>query len=302
MNDDVQTARPAHTGDEQSAVPRPGETLALIGQHIPLCTSCRKRPARRHGVIGWYKSCEKCRERRTPQVHRLCGGCKQRPPSYARTVCSIECQRLVARRTRARAKAAVIAALGGACSCRNADCPSCAGNCAIAAGHLLDVEHTKNDGAHARRKLKGTGQHRRGGAMTWTRYRRALQVNDHGMVLLCANCHRHVEHLKRRGKHVAMGAPIAEAIDLTMVWHPEQVADWDAKRARREQDIKALIPTSPDVVCTAEMLMARSGRGSVVMFRLLLALVQSGQVTRHKTRPPGGRLQYSYVRVENAEV
>jgi hypothetical protein len=95
----------------------------------------------------------------------------------------------------------VVALLGGVCSC-----PSCAWHaepCVIGqtteTEPLLTVEHSKNDGAQHRRRLtpgprySGTGQQ-------WGRYLRVMaNIPDHGLRLLCFNCHMAAEWAKRAG-------------------------------------------------------------------------------------------------------
>ena len=82
-------------------------------------------------------------------------------------------------------------------------CPG--GNCwhegACVVDHIdaLSVEHTNRDGAHVRRRKRdGTMYNRPQAGITWTRYRRALLMSDHGMELRCFNCHQVSDNRHRR--------------------------------------------------------------------------------------------------------
>jgi len=92
----------------------------------------------------------------------------------------------------------VLSALGHHCACPGA--PACfhPDPCPISQPDLLEVDHIRNDGAHIRRTVRST-RHRSLGQNSWSRYARALKTPDHGMQLLCANCHRWVT-VQRRGQ------------------------------------------------------------------------------------------------------
>jgi len=92
-------------------------------------------------------------------------------------------------------RATVLAALGNRCACPGIACfhPD---PCPISQLELLEVDHTRNDGARVRRSIRSS-RARSFGQNSWHRYARALQLPDHGMQLLCANCHRWVTVQRR---------------------------------------------------------------------------------------------------------
>lgn len=162
----------------------------------PLCNMCFKRPARPHAVVGWYKRCEKCRDRpkRVTKTNKSvlchCGSTKVGTELY----CSAECRRLSVKERWTAQKIHVLSALGNKCSCTESTCPAhndCNAACTITAQDLLTVEHTKSDGYLIRGGMNGSNN-------IWSRYKRALSVPDHGMILLCFNCHKWSESLRRR--------------------------------------------------------------------------------------------------------
>jgi hypothetical protein len=65
----------------------------------------------------------------------------------------------------------------------------------------LTVDHQHRDGLHVRsRRADGSLGARRGGT-EWSRYRRALAVPNHGMQVLCFNCHN-VQEITRSRRHL----------------------------------------------------------------------------------------------------
>jgi hypothetical protein len=165
-----------------------------------VCTTCRRRPVRRHPIVGYYRMCTQCsgyNANRPKQARGFtrCRQCGVAGP-FRTPCCSAACARVLKAASRARDRAVVLAALGGKCSCSRTDCGHGDSPCPEARAPVLEVEHTRNDGAAVRYKLKS----RRGATNDVNaRYRRALSTADHGMQLLCANCHRWITHLRRNG-------------------------------------------------------------------------------------------------------
>jgi hypothetical protein len=179
----------------------------------PMCNSCGMRPRRRHYAVGWWSTCEKCarrnRNRSGISTYQMkCCECGVPISSSRRTnVCSKACGASKVRRQYAANKAVVLAALGGRCSCRDAECAAAhASMCSVTAQHLLEIEHTKNNGNVVR--LTGIdGVRVRSQAscsVRWSRYKRALLEADHGMRILCVLCHRDLEHRKRLARRAAL--------------------------------------------------------------------------------------------------
>ena len=188
---------------------------ALLPGHggAPTCAKCTRRSAQAHPIVGFYARCMTCRRQgnasqRTyaAKLARVgqCSICRMQPPGSNGQYCD-GCKpdvRAAYRRTRAK----VMGVLGSICVCVAVDCFH-VGACPITAAsgheHLLTVEHTLGDGGRQRStKMDGTRRTARsrsmGGRGYWGRYLRAIQtVADHGMVLLCFNCHQHTERAKR---------------------------------------------------------------------------------------------------------
>ena len=178
--------------------PRPTE-LSWSETGEPICKRCQKNPARKHPTVGWYKLCQLCRDQSAP-VKRMgstfnnplchCGRAKK--PSAA--FCSSNCRQEAVKARWLAHKLFVIASLGGRCVCLQPTCPAHEGHCLIDSPILLTVEHTLRDGHKARHgHLSGRLSH----VCPWSRYRRALAVPGHGMVLLCFNCHQWTEARRR---------------------------------------------------------------------------------------------------------
>lgn len=180
--------------------------LCVMEGGAPLCSRCRRQPARPHYAAGWYKMCDPCQRRTRSKPRypsRNCRTCRQPMPANPaeRGYCSTRCKSIRNREWNRHVKGEVVAALGGHCQCALVDCGSGHGSagCAVDAMPLLCVEHSNNDGGHVRGvKKDGTRQgYRAGGGYLWVRYRRALAMPNHGMVLLCSNCNAQVEYNKR---------------------------------------------------------------------------------------------------------
>jgi hypothetical protein len=188
--------------------------FALTPLDRPICSACKLRPVRLHPVNGWWGTCNPCNDKRVRAHERylaknggrnkLCIFCRKPMPEecYSTMACTLDCANAHNREYMAKKREAVLAALGGKCSCTLEGCPS--GHpptgCPVTATPLLDVEHTKNDGWLIRqRRMNGSPRSRASGVgqPRWSMYQRSLRLPDHGMVLLCANCHRQAEHLKR---------------------------------------------------------------------------------------------------------
>ena len=163
----------------------------------PLCSRCKRREARAHHAIGFYRQCARClsynpgkyarrKARRVAEHCRQCG-----IATVATSWCSAACATASKREARARRKAAVIRALGGMCSCEGIDCYH-EGRCGITAPDVLTVDHVDENGGMVRR-LRRDGSvspyNSTCSAVVWSRYSRALTVPNHGMRLLCHNCH-----------------------------------------------------------------------------------------------------------------
>jgi hypothetical protein len=154
-----------------------------------LCQSCKLRWVRRHPLGGYYRTCATCARR-----HRKVYANRRQGPRTARA------DRRRQAGYRAELRAAVLAALGGACAC--AGCPTHSGACPVGrrpdTDRLLTVEHTRNNGAEHRRRLRDGGPRTHLSAGFWGRYLRVIRHDpDHGMILLCRNCHAEAERRKR---------------------------------------------------------------------------------------------------------
>jgi hypothetical protein len=95
---------------------------------------------------------------------------------------------------RARYKAEVLAALGGACACVGTGCWH-RGPCDVTDPDVLEVDHMQDNGGEIR-SARPDGTRAWGGRTVgrWSRYRRALRLANHGMQVLCSNCHRKVTY------------------------------------------------------------------------------------------------------------
>jgi predicted nucleic acid-binding Zn ribbon protein len=169
---------------------------------VPVCTTCRRRSAEPHYAVGYYKQCERCRVQRARSRQRLkakgelwwetCFVCGLMLRSSTTSFCSTRCSTGYKQELRRRYKAEVLKALGGACVCVGTGCWH-RGLCSVSDSELLEVDHMHNNGAAIRRATRGgTWKPNSQKVNSWSRYRRALQLADHGMQLLCANCHRKV--------------------------------------------------------------------------------------------------------------
>jgi hypothetical protein len=178
----------------------------------PSCTNCT-RPAEPHYAVGYYKACKDCRVTRARARQRLkargriwwekCSGCGGTLRSSTTCFCSTACSTGYKRQVRQRYKAEVLNALGGACGCVGITCWH-RGPCGISDPELLEVDHVHNNGAAIRRATRGgTWKPNSQKVNSWSRYRRALQLTDHGMQLLCSNCHRKVTFERRSDSLVA---------------------------------------------------------------------------------------------------
>jgi hypothetical protein len=170
----------------------------------PLCTVCRIRAAQPHYAVGYYKQCESCRLQRARARQRarakgqlwwetcfVCGGPLR---SSTTSACSTRCSTIYKQQLRARYKADVIGALGGACVCVGAACWH-HGPCGVSDPEVLEVDHIHDNGGEIRSaRPDGTRAWRGRTVSRWSRYRRALGIADHGMQLLCSNCHRKVTY------------------------------------------------------------------------------------------------------------
>jgi hypothetical protein len=171
----------------------------------PRCSECT-RPARPHYAVGFYRQCVVCARRaqrnyarqkaRGRRYWRVCCGCGR--PADGQGWCSTACGTAYKRQLYARNKAAVLAALGGRCTCTAADCWH-GGRCGVSMPEVLTVEHEHGGGGSVRNRRPTGGLRRgRGGSTAWARYRRALTMADHGMRLLCFNCHMRLTFTQRR--------------------------------------------------------------------------------------------------------
>ena len=166
----------------------------------PLCTACFLRPARPHFAVGFWKLCEKCRLRKVQTERRpgrcICG----MPARVGSRWCSQECSNRYATLRLRKIKDKVLAALGGQCACMELNCTH-SGTCTVRLPDALTVHHDNGDGG-AIRTSQGGRRQQAGGVSTWSRYGRALVLPDHGMRLLCHNCH-HVYHYRlKRARYV----------------------------------------------------------------------------------------------------
>jgi len=179
----------------------------------PLCTTCGIRSAQPHYAVAYYKQCERCRVQRGRARERAraknrlwwetCTGCGGTLRSSTMAYCSTACSTRYKQQLRARYRAEVFSALGGACVCVGIACWH-EGPCGLSDPELLEVDHMHNNGAAIRRATRsGTWKPNSQKVNSWSRYRRALQLADHGMQLLCSNCHRKVTSERRRDSLVA---------------------------------------------------------------------------------------------------
>jgi len=181
---------------------------------VPTCRRCKRQPAERHHVQGYWRQCTGCLARQRAanarqklrRHSRRCLVCGVSCADAVRSWCSLRCQRAWGWTVRERQKAAVIAALGGMCGCAGSACWH-TGRCGVAASDVLTVDHTKRDGGFVRRvKRDGSLQPRRSGGNGWSRYKRALSNPEHGMELRCMNCHFAAEFAFRRSRRDHEGA------------------------------------------------------------------------------------------------
>jgi hypothetical protein len=72
----------------------------------------------------------------------------------------------------------------------------------------LTIDHLHRDGGRIRRQRMDGQLSRKdyGTAQNWSRYRRALAVPDHGMRVLCFNCHQ-VDDMRHRRRHLGEAGP-----------------------------------------------------------------------------------------------
>jgi len=163
----------------------------------PRCGACGLRPARRHHAAGWYAHCARCwgwRREAQPRwlakgVPTPCQWCGVVAPRAGMRWCSAACQNAYTRDLRRRTKAEVLAALGGRCRCAGVECWH-VGPCPVTHEAALSIDHTARNGSEVRLRRRDGGRSRQGrGSNIWSRYRRALRVADHGMRVLCMNCH-----------------------------------------------------------------------------------------------------------------
>jgi len=179
---------------------------------LPRCTVCQIRPARQHHAVGFWNQCDRCntnRRRASARWYarhgRLSKSCRAPGCGERGTIsgwCSTSCRQEYQVKQRAANKAAVIAALGGACACTVIGCYH-SGPCPVRLCEGLTVHHEHDDG-HQIRNTTRTGQSaslRPRGPDAWSRYRRALKVPGHGMRLLCGTCHLvHTAHDARAAR------------------------------------------------------------------------------------------------------
>jgi hypothetical protein len=169
---------------------------AGVNMSPPLCSRCKRRSPRPHHAIGFYRQCDRClsrnpgkyarrKARRAPERCRQCGVATVAGHGW----CSTACASAWKRGSVARRKAVVVAALGGMCSCEGLECYH-EGPCGITALDVLTVDHVHQNGGAIRLQHRDGSRYRGAcNAMVWSRYYRALTVPDHGMRLLCHNCH-----------------------------------------------------------------------------------------------------------------
>lgn len=152
-----------------------------------LCSVCGIRYAKPHPLSGYYKTCGRCQNRNRRYLNARPLRPTRRPPWNG---------------YRQKQRMLVIESLGAVCACPtcsthpNAPCP--VGHLPETA-HLLTVEHTKNNGAHHRRfRIREGSEKRQRMGAPWERYLRVIRTQtDHGLLLLCFNCHHNVEWKKR---------------------------------------------------------------------------------------------------------
>jgi hypothetical protein len=193
---------------ERTNVRRRHRVRAAAQTLSPLCTQCGIRTPRAHLVGGFYRICAPCLTR-VKRAHNLAIVCRRpRRCSMCRatfiagrgdsgSTCSRACTREEARARKDRDKAAVIAALGGQCTCPGD--PACwhVGACVVQELNVLTIDHTNRDGAVVRRRRRDGSLMLRAPS-SWDRYRRALDVPNHGQVVRCFNCHNLSETRFRR--------------------------------------------------------------------------------------------------------
>jgi len=82
--------------------------------------------------------------------------------------------------------------------------------CPIRALHLLEIDHTKGNGAFVRSALRprGAKTYRGDAGGRLARYLRAIADPDHGMQVLCANCHRWRHARERDAVMLAVAASL----------------------------------------------------------------------------------------------
>jgi hypothetical protein len=148
--------------------------------------------------VGYYRQCLVCTEQQRRYARRIvasggprkwyrCMGCGV--PTAGHGWCSAPCATNYKQRLRMRYKAEVLTALGGVCTCVETECCHI-GPCRQCHPDVLTVDHTNEDGGLIRRRRRDGALKRPGaGVLLWSRYRRALALPNHGMRLLCANCH-----------------------------------------------------------------------------------------------------------------
>jgi hypothetical protein len=182
------------------------ERTQRLGDGRPGCTTCG-RPARAHYSIGWYRLCEAChqsgqRSRARWARRRVAPRCQicRRPFPGRGSTCSTVCGTIARRQLNYRHKAFVLAALGGRCVCEGPAGCWHPGPCPVTVAEALTVDHQHGDGGRIRRQRRDGSRMPAGatGQVAWSRYRRALALPDHGMRLLCFNCHQVSETARRR--------------------------------------------------------------------------------------------------------
>jgi hypothetical protein len=169
---------------------------------VPACSACGRRPARPHHVVGWWRLCVQCHrvDVRRHAKHRGLQRCTICGTPHLHATCSPRCSRLAKRQHARRQKGVVVAALGGCCTCPGTDGCWHVGACGVVLLDALTVDHQHGDGGRIRRQRRD-GSMGRSRTMNWSLYRRALALPEHGMRLLCFNCH-HVVDIARRRVHL----------------------------------------------------------------------------------------------------
>jgi hypothetical protein len=91
----------------------------------------------------------------------------------------------------------VLRLLGNRCTCTA--CGWHTDPCTVTELTLLEVDHTKGNGATVRHTRLDGARRNKQNTHRWRLYLREIETHptSHGLQLLCANCHRSITHARR---------------------------------------------------------------------------------------------------------